>query len=256
VSIPLSQLFQLKAMGDVGVVFNPNRHEHKLHYTEELPSYKCSGCKGWGVNIGYKCPSCPEFVLHKICGASDDEIVHRYFPQDPLKFRTTTRLRHDCDACGVLIRGFLFQSRTGLRLHPLCLDLPPQLRHSGHPNHDHLRLNTNQERGRYSCRQCKKEHKRWKYACTTVPCEVVLDMNCAIIDMHDLSQHGISQVYKPSKAKHALKEVVKVGKAIGTTVAAAAFTTAVGEAGNAFSDRGRVGHDGGEDDEGGGHNGR
>ena len=181
--------------------------------------------KGRGANTGYKCPSCPKYVLHETCAVLRDEFVHPFFPKDPFKFRATTHLRHDCDACGVLIRGFLFESTRGKRIHPLCLRLPGRFRHTGH-GHDVLQL-INQDGGNHACTWCRKENTNWKYRCSMLDCRSTLDMNCAIIDIHLLSQHGITQVYKPSKTQRALRMVATTGTVVCTSLLGVAGTTVI-----------------------------
>ncbi|GLJ45469.1 hypothetical protein SUGI_0957480 [Cryptomeria japonica] len=203
-------------MAGRGGVLNPSRHEHRLCLNQKLPPYKCRGCKGLGAGIGYKCQSCPNFVLHGPCADLPDEYVHTLFPQHPFNFRLKTHLRHECDACGNLIRGFVFQSSTGVRLHPLCMVLPVGFRHSGHQNH-RLELVT-QEKGNYKCKKCDMQNTKWKYRCARLDCPVRLDVNCAIVDIHRLNKCSITQVYKPSQLKRALVTAVKVGKSVGSAV--------------------------------------
>ncbi|GLJ45466.1 hypothetical protein SUGI_0957430 [Cryptomeria japonica] len=197
-------------------VWKHSRHEHGLRLREGLPRYRCSGCKALGADVGYKCGSCPNFVLHRPCADLADEYIHTLFPEHPFNFRRRTRLRHGCDACGKLLRGFVFQSSRGMRLHPLCMVVPVRFRHSGHRDHD-LQLVV-QDEGIYKCKNCDWQNTKWKYRCSNLDCGVRLDMNCAIVDTLRLSEYGITQVYKPSKLRRALGMTAEVGKVVSSAM--------------------------------------
>ena len=103
------------------VFFNATRHEHELFLVEGLSVYTCSRCKEDGANTGYKCKlsdssSCKNFILHEACAILPDVFQHPF--RRLFRFRPKTLLRHHCDACHDVLRGYVFERPDHLRLHP------------------------------------------------------------------------------------------------------------------------------------------
>lgn len=192
------------------VLFNATRHAHELVRLEDLPAYKCSGCKEFGANIGYKCKlndsssSCHDFTLHEVCATLPDALQH------PFRSDVTLNFREDrCNACWDVVKGYVFESDThNLRLHPLCMALPTILDFGGHPNHK-LKLVMGDLKGKpQTCSACNSriESGNWRYGCEQVECNVHVDVSCAKKDM--LGIHTVAPVSR-SKSASVTNGIVK-----------------------------------------------
>lgn len=191
------------------------RHEHELCRLERLPKYECSGCKEAGENVGYQCKlkdssSCRNFTLHHDCATVRDEFQHPH--HGLFKFRSKTHLRHTCDACLDVLRGFVFESeRPRLRLHPLCMTLPLTLQFSGHA--DHKLVMDDSTVDEYTCNACNNQASGgWRYLCKGVKCRVRVDLSCAKIDHHGISVSRIAP--KPGGRWLTSKRGKRFGKAL------------------------------------------
>ncbi|GLJ45889.1 hypothetical protein SUGI_0966080 [Cryptomeria japonica] len=178
------------------IVSNTNpRHMHPLILCEDLSPYKCNGCKEYGANIGYRCNFCPHFTLHQVCGAYPDTFVHPFYPAQEFKFRKKTCFRHDCDACGEALKGFVYESprpdsMRPLRLHPLCVALPTTLDYGGHEDHPvQLIMETG---GTFVCSRCNESKSGWSYRCDEMACRLRVDLMCVKVDINGLPEHGIA----------------------------------------------------------------
>jgi len=215
---------------DVGVIFNPTRHEHELCLSANLKKYTCSGCKEFGAEIGYKCSSssCQDFTLHKDCATLPDVYEHS---DESFKFRSKTHMWHHCDACRDVLNGFVYETerrhlRPELRLHPLCMVLPKTLDFSGH---DHkLKFVTSNVNGKeYTCSSCDSpiDSGCWRYQCEEVECKVYLDLSCAKIDFFGLKNSDIQRI-APVGTLLQLKSKIPSGGTVTTSVSTA--TSVVG----------------------------
>jgi len=182
------------------VVFcNSTRHEHDLCLFEGLPAYTCSGCKEKGANIGYRCrlngsSNCKDFTLHEACATLPDVFQHPF--RRLFKFRPKTHLRHHCDACGTVMRGYVFERPDHLRLHPLCMVLPEKLHYGRHANHQLKFVKGDLKGDAYACSACDKNIKssRWRYRCEKETCSFCVDLSCVKIDFYGLSDSDIAIV--------------------------------------------------------------
>eukprot|EP01018_Ginkgo_biloba_P017762 Gb_08239 [translate_table: standard] len=203
----------------------PDRHEHpdSLILEKRLGLYTCSGCNEYGTGRGYKCKEC-ECILHELCATIGNE-VHRAFlpPGDHFQFHRKTQLRHDCDACGELVRGFVFKSRKW-RLHPSCVKLPiDNLKYSGRKGkeyeHRTHRLKLVRQNGKeYVCSECEERNSCWAYRCQKGRCRLTLDLDCVKVDLQQLRRHGITTAAPSSQLKK-FKEVVRYIKPLLPTLA-------------------------------------
>jgi hypothetical protein len=209
------------------VEFNANRHSHELWRLEGLPAYECSGCKEKGANIGYKCKfnnpslSCHQFTLHEACATLPDDFQHPFRSDVSFKFRSKTSLRHRCNACWDVVKGYVFETeKRDIRLHPLCMKLPKVLAFGGHANHK-LKLLTGFVTGdlkgkAYTCSACDNRIASggWRYRCEQAACKVYVDLSCAKIDILGLSKHGIERIAQVSRSRSALATNVIVKPAL------------------------------------------
>jgi len=209
--------------GDGGhmLFFNRSRHEHELRLSEDLPAYTCNGCKENGANIGYKCKdshsSCKNFTLHEACANLPD--VFQHGSRKLFKFRPKTHLRHHCDACRDVLKGFVFEAERPhhLRLHPLCMVLPEKLNYGGH-EHPQLKLVPGDDE--YCCSECRKNNTAggWRYRCEEVTCQVSLDLSCAKINFYELSESGIARVAPMSRSRRFRSKLSSSGKWIASAL--------------------------------------
>ncbi|GLJ45888.1 hypothetical protein SUGI_0966070 [Cryptomeria japonica] len=199
---------------DDGALYS-SRHEHNICSYEGLQPYTCSGCKEKGANFGFKCHLCPDFTLHDACAAIPDKYVHPFYSNFPLQFRPKTRLpRHHCDGYGEVLRGFVFESPSrDLRLHPLSMALPKILSIGGQKNH-RLKLVVDNDR-KFNCSECERSNSCWRFQCEETACRVWVDLNCAKVDFHGLSDHGIYSVARRSRSKRVVEMLSKSGKFVG-----------------------------------------
>lgn len=215
---------------------NVTRHEHELFRFEGLPPYKCSGCEEFGGKVGYMCKFkdsiCHNFTLHEACATVPDEYQHSQ--HGPLKFRPKTQFTHHCNACQDVLKGFVFETERhhlmhALRLHPLCMLLPPTLQYNGHKNH--RLVMDDSEVDAYTCNACNKQiHSGgWRYLCKEVTCQVKVDLSCAKIDIYGLSVGRIADV---SRSKRFTSKLSTPGKAIGTALLGTATVVASTVAGD------------------------
>jgi len=216
---------------DVGVIFNPTRHEHELCLSKNLKKYTCSGCKEFGAEIGYKCSSssCQDFTLHKDCATLPDVYEHS---DGSFKFRSKTHLRHHCDACRDVLNGFAYETESNrLRLHPLCMVLPETLDFSGHAHK--LKVVTSDLNGKeYTCSSCDSpiDSGCWRYQCEEVACKVYLDLSCAKVDIFGLKNSDIQRVAPVRmslKFKSKLPSVGTVMNSVGTVMTSVGTATSV-----------------------------
>jgi hypothetical protein len=188
-----------KAEGEHVVFYNSTRHEHELCLFECMSAYTCNGCNEYGANIGYKCKLhessfCKNFALHEACATLPDIFQHPF--RRLFKFRPKTHLRHHCDACRDVLRGYVFQRPDHLRLHPLCMVLPEKLQYGGHAHHQLKLVKGDLKRDAYACSACVKNIKsgRWIYMCEEITCNFCMDLSCAKIDFYGFSDSGIARV--------------------------------------------------------------
>lgn len=205
--------------GDRVLFFNATRHKHELCFFEGLPAYKCSGCHEYGANLGYKCTHldssapCKNFTLHEACATLPDLFQHPFRCDAIYKFRSKTHMRHQCNACQEVVRGFVFQTeKHDVRLHPLCMALPAMLGFSGHANHKLKFLTGNLKGKAYTCSACDSQIDSggWRYRCEEVTCKVYVDPACAKIDIFGLSNYGIERITPVSRGQSVATFVASV----------------------------------------------
>ncbi|KAK6272882.1 hypothetical protein POUND7_009965 [Theobroma cacao] len=141
-------------------------HPHRLLLESAEVPFRCDGCKELGFGLCYQCPyeKC-NFHLHKECGNAPPSTSHPFLKRCNFKFYKETpgwRARF-CDACGLDIKGFLYQCshEHAHDLHPCCAELPKSLSSNG----EKIYL-SNQVRSK--CLKCKRKEiangvKGWSY---------------------------------------------------------------------------------------------
>lgn len=191
------------------------RHEHELQWMEGIPKYKCGGCKASGANVGYKCGTCSDFVLHESCASLVDGTQHARFPGHQLYFQheRTGRGKY-CNACEEKLLGCVFQTPDGqLKFHPLCLDIPDTFFHT--------ELGLDNQGRRYVfkcifnnrelvCMTCARTTLKWKYYCRRYQNGVYLDMNCALLYFHGLSFPNVERL-QPTNWNIRILEMLSTG---------------------------------------------
>lgn len=192
---PTDRVHEQEVEGEHVVFFNATRHEHELCLFEGLSAYICSGCNEDGANIGYKCKLhdslfCKNFTMHEACAILPDVFQHP--SRKPFKFRPKTVLRHHCEACRDVLRGYVFERPDHLKLHPLCMALPEKLQYGPHADHQLKFVKGNAD----ACSACHRNIKsgRWRYRCDKVSCNFCVDLSCAKLDFYGLSDSGIARV--------------------------------------------------------------
>lgn len=198
--------------GAQAVLFNATRHADELLRLEGLPPYKCSGCKEFGANIGYKCKhndsssSCQDFTLHEICASFPDALQHPFRSDVTLEFRPKWLRGDRCNACWDVVKGYVFESDThNLRFHPLCIGLPTLLDFGGHANHK-LKLVMGDLKGKpYTCSACHShiDSANLKYGCEQVECNVHVHVSCVKKEMVGLSNYGTHTVVPVGRGRSA-----------------------------------------------------
>jgi hypothetical protein len=198
---------------------NTGRHKHKLCLSETLPAYTCSGCKEKGKTIGYRCKSCKDLILHKVCAELPDSYDHPFL--QCLQFRSKTRLSHHCNACQKLLGGYVFESQKhDIRLHPLCVTLPQTLKFTGHAAHE-LKLLAHDKGRPYACVACDKrfESGGWRYRCT--PCNISVDLSCVKTEFHKLPEYDAD-----SGGGSTLRRAADIGSSLSSKLNSAAELSA------------------------------
>eukprot|EP01018_Ginkgo_biloba_P006983 Gb_16355 [translate_table: standard] len=180
------------------LALNTDRHEHPLVWREGLGLYTCNGCKEYGAAKAFY-------------SSLDKE---RQFT-----FRPKSHLRHHCQACGDVMRGFMFES-GGMRLHPYCMKLPTSLNYSGHPAH-RLELILESKSSADKCTVCGEKIKGWMYTCREISCrlKVKVDMSCAKVDFHGLGEHGTQRASPEAVSKKIERRAKPVASQMGSIIA-------------------------------------
>lgn len=190
-----------------GTFFRANRHDHDLQMYEGLGLYRCMGCKEMGVNFGYECSdpfshSREKIIFHVYCATLEDGKQHPILEENNtlFRFRPKTKLQHRCTACDHELKGFVYEN-SGMRLHPLCLMLPPEFVYEGQRRFTLVTWKGNP----YKCYCCGEEIKHgWKYICG----DVCMDVGCAKYYLQGLSAQGIQSRPVRRRRDH-LKDVAK-----------------------------------------------
>lgn len=189
-----------------GTLFKTNRHDHDLQMYEGLDPYTCTGCKEMGVDFGYECstPSCHSgkvSIFHVECATLEDEKQHPIRKDLTFRFRPKTLGHHRCTACDHELKGFVYETENhDMRLHPLCLMLPPEFVYEGH-SFRLMMCNGDP----YNCCCCNNINKHgWKYMCR----DVCMAVGCVKDRRYKLSEIGIQSSPARRRRDH-LKDVAK-----------------------------------------------
>eukprot|EP01018_Ginkgo_biloba_P017766 Gb_29548 [translate_table: standard] len=190
---------------------NTDRHKHPLILKEGLGLYTCSGCYEYGAAKAYVCGQCTEYTLHEACATIPDTFLHPLLDKEGMfTFCSKSHLRHHCDACGDVMKGFMFKSR-GKRLHPYCMILPTSLVYSRHPAH-HLDLILEWESSAEKCTESEEKRRGWMYRCKDSSCNLKVNMSCAKADFHGLGEYGIQTAAPTTESEKIFRKAKHIAK--------------------------------------------
>ncbi|KAE8662759.1 Pyrroline-5-carboxylate synthetase isoform 1 [Hibiscus syriacus] len=153
-------------------------HSHSLREVSADSEFLCGGCKTLGSSFRYGCELC-DFDLHDHCGTCPIELssfLHEHGLKLVIRKPKATRQNDRfCDLCGDLVEGLFYRcSICDFDVHPLCTQLPEDVRHAMHPYHP-LRLQRSVP-GR--CMVCNDTCKSWHYRCGL--CSFDLHLECVL----------------------------------------------------------------------------
>ncbi|XP_078171958.1 uncharacterized protein LOC144565976 [Carex rostrata] len=113
---------------------------HELEQKDYGTVYSCFGCKEKGFGLHHACQSAScSFLLHEECKSPRTSMMHPFFPELSFEFSSLPTVKYckpcrkdhsnfNCNACGMDVNGYLYQSLDGKNhLHPCCANLPRQI---------------------------------------------------------------------------------------------------------------------------------
>ena len=151
-----------------------------LYHSDSHHDYICDGCKTPGSGGRFRCHSC-NFDLHEYCTDCPDKlsssIHHNHHLTLVLRKPSGARLNERiCDVCRDPVEGLFYRCKDcDFDAHPLCTQLPKELRHVADNKHS-LKL---QKLPYGSCSVCKQGcSSLWVYGCEI--CRVNIHLDCLI----------------------------------------------------------------------------
>ncbi|XVF08163.1 hypothetical protein REPUB_Repub06bG0202400 [Reevesia pubescens] len=140
-------------------------HCHTLTEVSASTEFLCNGCMTLGFGTRYRCEPC-DFDLHDHCATCPTELssfMHdhglKLVVRKPQATRQNDRV---CDLCGDPVEGLFYRCKLcEFDVHPLCTQLPENVRHVMHKDHP-LRL---QRSVPGNCMVCKDTCTSWHYRC-------------------------------------------------------------------------------------------
>ncbi|KAK6943605.1 DC1 [Dillenia turbinata] len=161
--------------------------DHQLTEINAQTKFLCHGCKTLGISKRYQCQYC-NYVLHDYCATCPPTLstLMHPVPNHPLKL-VTRKPKHlcqndrICDLCSSQIEGLFYHCKVcQFDLHPLCTQLPQNLRHALHPQH-FLTLQpllSASAPAHAFCAVCQGACARWRYRCET--CNFDIHIDCVV----------------------------------------------------------------------------
>lgn len=152
---------------------------HKLFEINNENEYLCDGCKTLGSSTRFRCHGC-DFDLHEYCGTCPTTLSSFMHPQHQLDLvnrvpQATRQNARICDVCGDSIEGLFYRCKLcEFDVHPVCTQLPQQVRHVLDPAHP-LTL---QPFSSAWCVVCRNECTSWRYRCGI--CGVDIHLECLL----------------------------------------------------------------------------
>ncbi|CAF1820172.1 unnamed protein product [Brassica oleracea] len=195
------------------------RHKHRISRRYFIGPGKFS-CKVCRLELdcmcgGYRCSTCPDYVVHLRCATRDDvwdgidhygkpeeeeeiekpsevvddNLIKHFSHEHYLKFNEGGLVCHEathCSACALPVYYYPYYkcSVCDFVLHKTCAGLARKLRHELHKHTLTLRPNTNpDEEHRYNlfnCTACQQLCSGFKYVCSK-SCDVQIDVRCTSV---------------------------------------------------------------------------
>ncbi|KAL7248397.1 hypothetical protein ACSBR2_003173 [Camellia fascicularis] len=158
---------------------------HQLEQVYAKTEYTCAGCKTLGQGSRYQCSSksC-YYVLHDYCGTCPPSLSSFMHPQHPLTLvvrNPQQSIRQNdryCDVCREPVEGLFYRCKDcdfDFDVHPLCTQLPPQLRHALDQSHP---LIFEAPVLPSPCSVCGAECSSWRYRCGV--CGLDIHLECLL----------------------------------------------------------------------------
>ncbi|CAN6825707.1 unnamed protein product [Brassica oleracea] len=195
------------------------RHKHRISRRYFIGPGKFS-CKVCRLELdcmygGYRCSTCPDYVVHLRCATRDDvwdgidhygkpeeeeeiekpsevvddNLIKHFSHEHYLKFKEGGLVCHEathCSACALPVYFYPYYkcSVCDFVLHKTCAGLARKLRHELHKHTLTLRPNTNpdEEHGYnlFNCTACQQLCSGFKYVCSK-SCDVQIDVRCTSV---------------------------------------------------------------------------
>ncbi|XP_022151548.1 uncharacterized protein LOC111019463 [Momordica charantia] len=152
---------------------------HPLLHHSDGQDYCCDACKTSGSGSRFRCHAC-DFNLHEYCADCPQKLpsfLHRH-PLALVVRKAQGARQNDriCDVCRGHVEGLFYRCKDcDFDVHPLCTQLPNQLRHVIDPNHS---LNLHKPSSA-SCAVCKIDcSSLWVYGCDV--CRLNIHLDCLL----------------------------------------------------------------------------
>ncbi|KGN54285.1 uncharacterized protein LOC101203482 [Cucumis sativus] len=155
--------------------FHFTHPNHPLIHLSNDQDYFCDGCKTFGSDSRYRCHCC-DFDIHELCANCPAKLSSLSFHHHllALDFQIRTLVDRCCDICHDPVHGLVYRCNDcDFNAHPLCTQLPQELRHVIHDNHP-----LNLQKLRFGCCVvCRKDcSSLWVYGCKV--CGLYIHLDC------------------------------------------------------------------------------
>ncbi|VVB02552.1 unnamed protein product [Arabis nemorensis] len=153
-------------------------HIHPLTKVDGQGGFICNGCNTYGFGTTYRCVTC-DYDLHDHCATCPPTLLSFMHPQHELQrvFRGPDQRQlkeHRCDICDESVEGLYYHCEPcDFDVHPLCTQLPQQVRHVPHPDHQ---LELSHSGASNTCEVCRGAIRSWRYKCGL--CRLSVHMEC------------------------------------------------------------------------------
>lgn len=141
---------------------------HNLLQLESNKEYLCGCCKTFGSGKTFQCSSCSDFNMHEFCAKCPEQLSTFMHPLHRLslvvrKAHGMRKNNRTCDVCEDDIEGYFYRCKDcDFDLHPVCTELPQNLRHALHVEHPLVLQKPTIDA---PCCVCKGICKTWRYRC-------------------------------------------------------------------------------------------